>query len=65
MAQLAVIVMCLSERAPPVPMRRLVSSGTKCSTTQNWYSVEIDWNRIARPEQRLPPGDWTVWLLVR
>jgi hypothetical protein len=34
MAQLAVIVMCPSERAPPVSVRCLGSSATKWSTTQ-------------------------------
>ena len=35
MARLPVIVMCPSSRAPPVPVRRLVSSATKSLTTQN------------------------------
>jgi hypothetical protein len=35
MAQLAVIVMCRSERARPPPTRCLESSATKRRTTQN------------------------------
>jgi hypothetical protein len=39
MAQLAVIVMCPSERPPPLPVRRLASSATKSLTTQNYDYV--------------------------
>jgi ParB/RepB/Spo0J family partition protein len=40
MAQLAVIVMCPRERAPPVPIRRLASTATKHGTTQNAASFK-------------------------
>ena len=40
MAQLPVIVMCPSARAPPVPVRRLGFSATKSPTTQKAASFK-------------------------
>jgi ParB-like chromosome segregation protein Spo0J len=40
MAQRAVIVMCPSERPPPVPVRRLGFSTTKSPTTQKAFSFQ-------------------------
>jgi len=39
MAELAVIVMCRSERAPPLPRRSLASSAAKRGPTQNTDSL--------------------------
>jgi predicted phage terminase large subunit-like protein len=33
-------------------------------SAEELQTVAYDWSLWSRPEQRLPPGDWRVWLLV-
>ena len=32
-------------------------------TEEEIYYLQYDWQLLARPAQRIPPGDWFTWLL--
>lgn len=50
--------------APDIPLPKLVRAYNIIRAYQAMCDAPYDWQRLARPNQRVPPCNWRIWLVM-